>query len=88
LPSPTRGRATRRGRNIAATPPTPAGAHIGRPNGIFDLASAGAIYANSEIGRIFLDIIIATHHVAQNVDVNAAEHGRARINLPLTNRSL
>ena len=55
---------------------------------IFDLAGARAIYANSEIGRIFLDIIVATRHVTQNVDINTAEHGRARMNLPLINRSL
>jgi alkylation response protein AidB-like acyl-CoA dehydrogenase len=55
---------------------------------IFDLAGARAIYANSEIGRIFLDIIVATRHVTQNVDINTAEHGRARMNLPLINTSL
>jgi len=55
---------------------------------IFDLAGARAIYANSEIGRIFLDIIVATRHVTQNVDINTAEHGRARMNLPLINPSL
>ena len=55
---------------------------------IFDLAGARAVYANSEIGRLFLDIIVGTRHVTQNVDINAAEHGRARVNLPLTNPSL
>ena len=55
---------------------------------IFDLAGARAIYADSEIGRIFLDIIVAKRHVTQNVGINTAEHGRARMNLPLTNPSL
>jgi 3-hydroxy-9,10-secoandrosta-1,3,5(10)-triene-9,17-dione monooxygenase len=55
---------------------------------IFDLAGARAVYSNSEIGRIFLDIIVATRHVTQNVDINTAEHGRARVDLPLTNPSL
>ena len=54
----------------------------------FDLADARAVYADSEIGRIFLDIIVATRHATQNVDINTAEHGRARVNLPLTNPSL
>ena len=34
------------------------------------------------------DIIVATRHVTQNVDINTAEHGRARVDLPLTNPSL
>jgi resorcinol 4-hydroxylase (FADH2) len=55
---------------------------------VFDLAGARAVYADSEIGRIFLDIIVATRHVTQNVEINTAEHGRARVNLPLTNPSL
>lgn len=55
---------------------------------IFDLAGARAIYSNSEIGRIFLEIIVATRHVTQSIDINAAEHGRARLNMALTNRSL
>jgi len=49
---------------------------------LFDLAGARAVYADSEIGRIFLDIIVATRHVTQNVDINTAEHGRARVNPP------
>lgn len=55
---------------------------------ILDLAGARAAYANSEIGRIFLDIVVATRHVTQNLDINATDHGRARFNLPLTNPSL
>jgi len=51
---------------------------------IFDLAGARAIYTNNEIGRIFLDIIVATRHVTQNVDINTAEHGRALLDMPLT----
>jgi alkylation response protein AidB-like acyl-CoA dehydrogenase len=55
---------------------------------IFDLAGARAVYSNSEIGRIFLDIIVATRHVTQNLDINATDHGRALFNLPLLNPSL
>ena len=55
---------------------------------IFDLAGARAVYTNSKIGRIFLDVLVATRHVTQNVDINATDHGRARFNLPLTNPSL
>ena len=36
----------------------------------------------------FPGIIVATRHVTQSVHINTAEHGRARINLPLTNPSL
>jgi len=36
---------------------------------IFDLAGARAVYTNSEIGRIFLDIVVATRHVTQNLDI-------------------
>ena len=42
----------------------------------------------AKLGDIFLDIIVAARHVTQNVDINTVEHGRARINLPLTNASL
>ncbi len=55
---------------------------------ILDLAGARAVYANSQIGRIFLDILVATRHVTQNLDINATDHGRARVNLPLMNSSL
>jgi hypothetical protein len=44
--------------------------------------------ADFDLARIFLDIIVATRHVTQSVHINTAEHGRARINLPLTNLSL
>jgi hypothetical protein len=52
------------------------------------LAALAAFCAYSEIGRILLGIIVATRHVTQSIDSNAAEHGRARTNLPPTNRSL
>jgi resorcinol 4-hydroxylase (FADH2) len=55
---------------------------------IFDLAGARAVYAGNDVGRLFLDILVATRHVTQNVDINTTEHGRARLNLPLTNPSL
>jgi 3-hydroxy-9,10-secoandrosta-1,3,5(10)-triene-9,17-dione monooxygenase len=44
--------------------------------------------ADFDLARIFLDIIVATRHITQSVHINTAEHGRARINLPLTNPSL
>ena len=55
---------------------------------VWDLAGARAVYTNSDIGRIFLDILVATRHVTQNLDINATDHGRALIDLPLTNPSL
>ena len=54
----------------------------------WDLAGARAVYTNDDIGRIFLDILVATRHVTQNLDINATDHGRARVNLRLTNPSL
>jgi hypothetical protein len=86
-PPPTSNQMTLRDRNIAAMLRTRGGSHIGLPSEPL-IWQALAIYANSEIGRIFLDIIVATRHVTQNVDINTAEHGRARMNLPLTNPSL
>jgi 3-hydroxy-9,10-secoandrosta-1,3,5(10)-triene-9,17-dione monooxygenase len=55
---------------------------------IFDLAGVRAIYTNNEINRIFLDIIVATRHVTQNVNINTPKHGRALLDMPLTNPSL
>jgi resorcinol 4-hydroxylase (FADH2) len=55
---------------------------------VWDLAGARAVYTNNDIGRIFLDILVATRHVTQNLDINATDHGRARVNLPLTNPAL
>ncbi len=55
---------------------------------LWDLAGAKAAYQNSDIGRIFLDILVATRHVTQGFDNNAADFGRASVGLPLTNPSL
>jgi resorcinol 4-hydroxylase (FADH2) len=55
---------------------------------VWDLAGARAVYTNNDIGRIFLDILVATRHVTQNLEINATDHGRARVNLPLTNPAL
>lgn len=55
---------------------------------LWDLAGARAVYEGTEIGRLFRDILVASRHITQNWDVNATEHGRARLRLPLTNRSL
>jgi len=55
---------------------------------LWDLAGARAVYEETDIGRLFRDILVASRHVTQNWDVNATEHGRARLRLPLTNRSL
>lgn len=55
---------------------------------LWDLAGARAIYDETSIGRVYRDILVASRHITQNWDVNATEHGRARLRLPLTNRSL
>lgn len=55
---------------------------------LWDLAGARAIYDETSIGRVYRDILVASRHITQNWDVNATEHGRSRLRLPLTNRSL
>lgn len=55
---------------------------------LWDLAGARATYDETSIGRVYRDILVASRHVTQNWDVNATEHGRSRLRLPLTNRSL
>jgi 3-hydroxy-9,10-secoandrosta-1,3,5(10)-triene-9,17-dione monooxygenase len=55
---------------------------------LWDLAGARAAYVGNDIGRVFLDILVATRHVTQNFDANATDHGRARVGLPLANPSL
>ena len=42
----------------------------------WDLAGGRAVYTNNDIGRIFPDILVATRHVTQNLDINATDHGR------------
>lgn len=55
---------------------------------LWDLAGAKAAYQDSDIGRIFLDILVATRHVTQGFDNNATDFGRASVGLSLTNPSL
>ena len=55
---------------------------------LWDLDGARAVYDATDIGRVFRDILVASRHITQNWDVNATEHGRARLRLPLTNPSL
>jgi 3-hydroxy-9,10-secoandrosta-1,3,5(10)-triene-9,17-dione monooxygenase len=55
---------------------------------VWDLIGARGVYAANPIARAFQDISVATRHITQNWDVNATEHGRARLRLPLTNPAL
>ena len=55
---------------------------------LWDLAGARAVYKGNDIGRVFLDILVASRHVTQNFDANLTDHGRAQIGLPLSNPSL
>jgi NAD(P)-dependent dehydrogenase (short-subunit alcohol dehydrogenase family) len=50
--------------------------------------SLAAFVPTAKSAKFLLGIIVATRHVTQSIDSNAAEHGRARTNLPPTNRSL
>jgi 3-hydroxy-9,10-secoandrosta-1,3,5(10)-triene-9,17-dione monooxygenase len=55
---------------------------------IWDLVGARGAYVANPIARAFQDICVASRHVTQNWDINATEHGRARLRMPLTNASL
>ena len=55
---------------------------------LWDLAGAKAAYTGNNIGRVFLDILVATRHVTQNFDSNGSDYGRAEVGLPLANSSL
>jgi alkylation response protein AidB-like acyl-CoA dehydrogenase len=55
---------------------------------LWDLAGARSAYMDNNIGRVFLDILVATRHVTQNFDSNGSEYGRALLGLPLSNPSL
>jgi 3-hydroxy-9,10-secoandrosta-1,3,5(10)-triene-9,17-dione monooxygenase len=55
---------------------------------VWDLVGARGAYASNPIARAFQDICVASRHVTQNWDINATEHGRARLRMPLTNPSL
>ncbi|MBN9030215.1 MAG: hypothetical protein J0I23_10430 [Rhizobiales bacterium] len=55
---------------------------------VWDLIGARGAYATNLIASYYRDIAVASRHVAINWEVNATEHGRARLRLPLTNPSL
>ncbi len=55
---------------------------------IWDLIGARGAYATNFIASFYRDIAVASRHIAINWEVNATEHGRARLRLPLTNPSL
>jgi 3-hydroxy-9,10-secoandrosta-1,3,5(10)-triene-9,17-dione monooxygenase len=55
---------------------------------VWDLIGARGAYANNLIARLYRDIAVASRHAAMNWEVNATEHGRARLRLPLSNPSL
>jgi 3-hydroxy-9,10-secoandrosta-1,3,5(10)-triene-9,17-dione monooxygenase len=55
---------------------------------VWDLIGARGAYATNLIARYHRDIAVASRHTAINWEVNATEHGRARLRLPLTNPSL
>jgi resorcinol 4-hydroxylase (FADH2) len=55
---------------------------------VWDLIGARGAYATNLIARIYRDIAVASRHTALNWEVNATEHGRARLRLSLTNPSL
>ncbi len=55
---------------------------------VWDLIGARGAYATNSIARYYRDIAVASRHTAINWEVNATEHGRARLRLPLTNPSL
>jgi 3-hydroxy-9,10-secoandrosta-1,3,5(10)-triene-9,17-dione monooxygenase len=55
---------------------------------VWDLIGARGAYATNLIARYYRDIAVASRHTAINWEVNATEHGRARLRLPLTNPSL
>ncbi len=55
---------------------------------VWDLIGARGAYATNLIASFYRDIAVASRHTAINWEVNATEHGRARLRLPLTNPSL
>lgn len=55
---------------------------------VWDLTGARGAYATNLIARLYRDIAVASRHAAMNWEINATEHGRARLRLPLTNPSL
>ncbi|MFJ6328460.1 MULTISPECIES: acyl-CoA dehydrogenase [unclassified Rhizobium] len=55
---------------------------------VWDLIGARGAYATNMIASYYRDIAVASRHTAINWEVNATEHGRARLRLPLTNPSL
>ena len=52
---------------------------------IWDLIGARGAYEDNAIAQIFQDMLVASRHVTMNWEVNATEHGRARLRLGLSN---
>ena len=55
---------------------------------VWDLAGARGAYDDNPIATYYQDIAVASRHTTMNLRVNATEHGRARLRLPLTSNSL
>lgn len=55
---------------------------------VWDLIGARGAYETNTIARLYGDIAVASRHTAMNWEVNATEHGRARLRFPLSNSSL
>jgi 3-hydroxy-9,10-secoandrosta-1,3,5(10)-triene-9,17-dione monooxygenase len=55
---------------------------------VWDLIGARGAYQSNVVARLYQDIAVATRHTAMNWEVNAIEHGRARLRMPLSNASL
>lgn len=55
---------------------------------VWDLIGARGAYETNLIARIYRDIAVASRHTAVNWELNATEHGRARLRLPLSNPAL
>jgi 3-hydroxy-9,10-secoandrosta-1,3,5(10)-triene-9,17-dione monooxygenase len=55
---------------------------------VWDLVGARGVYQSNAVARIYQDIAVATRHIVLNWEVNATEHGRARLRMPLTNTML
>jgi 3-hydroxy-9,10-secoandrosta-1,3,5(10)-triene-9,17-dione monooxygenase len=55
---------------------------------VWDLVGARGAYADNPIAGIYQDVAVASRHTTMNWPINATEHGRTRLRLPLTNASL
>lgn len=69
------------------------GAYAGRlahkaAHTVWDLVGARGAYLSNVVARTYQDIAVGTRHTVINWEVNATEHGRARLRMPLTNQLL